>query len=235
MRPHSNAISRFGLLALMLLAPALVHADATQFVGWGDQMLAQKKYDAAAKYFGAAIKADPRNAAAYHGMAFAYVGMGDQMLAQRQYAAAAKYFAIVVKADGHNAAAYRGLGYSYMGIRDINHGTQYLEFSLRLNPSDDGVRKYLDRIYQGYGNQYYQRGDKTNALAWWDKALRVDPDNTQLASYVASIRNPNAQTPGSTAVAAKGGAESVGPTPGINPWIMGGAVAILGAVMIFLF
>jgi tetratricopeptide (TPR) repeat protein len=41
-------------------------------------MLAAKKYDNAIKYFGGAIKADPKNAAAYKGMGYAYIYKGDK-------------------------------------------------------------------------------------------------------------------------------------------------------------
>jgi len=193
MRPHSNAISRFGLLALTLILPALVHADATQYVGWGNQMLAKSKYYDAAKYFGAAAKMDRRN-----------------------------------------EAAYSGLGYSYMGIRDLGHATQYLEYALKLNPADMAARQKLGQIYQGYGNQYYQQGNKTLALQWWDKALSVNPNNPQLTAYVANVRSSTIAAAPAPAPAAKP-EETVSSTPGVNPWLMGGIVAALGVVMIFAF
>jgi tetratricopeptide (TPR) repeat protein len=194
MRPHSNTISKIGLLGLLLVLPGFVRADAAQYVGWGDQMRAQQKYDDAVKYYGAAVKADPRN-----------------------------------------EAAYRGLGYSYIGKRDMVQGIRYMEYALQLNPADNGLRQYLGQTYQGYGTQYYKRGDKTNALAWWDKAVKVDPSNTRLSAYVASIRGSNAAAPAQTAAAPAAEGESVGPTPGINPWIMGATVAALGAIMLFVF
>jgi tetratricopeptide (TPR) repeat protein len=194
MRPQGNTISKFGLLAFLALAPALIHADAGQYVGWGNQMLGQRKYDDAIKYFGGALKADPRN-----------------------------------------EAAYRGLGYAYMGKRDLSHGVQYMEYALKLNPADNGLRQYLGKTYQGYGNQYYQRGDKASAMAWWRKAVTVDPSNTQLAAYIASQGSAPAVSAAAPAPAAGGEKASVESTPGINPWIMGATVAALGAIMLFVF
>ena len=69
----------------------------------------------------------------------------------------------------------------------------------------------------------------------WDKAVMLDPSNTQLASYVASLKgapSPSADAAPAAASAGNAGAEK---KAGFNPWIMGGTVAALGAVMLFLF
>jgi tetratricopeptide (TPR) repeat protein len=190
MRLLGNGISKFGLLTALLLVPSLASAiDATQYVGYGNQMLTQRQYDKAIQYYGAAAKADPRN-----------------------------------------AAAYKGMGYAAMGKRDTANGIKYMEYALALNPNDQSLRQYLGKVYQGYGNQYYQRQDKASALAWWNKAVKTDPSNTQLANYVASL---GAQPSAPAAAAADQGGEPR--TPGVNPWIMGGTVAVLGAVMLFIF
>lgn len=168
------------------------------------------------------------------------------MLSQKNYDGAIKYFSAAIKADPRNATAYSGLGNAYSAKHDLSHATQYLEYALRLNPGDQGLRKNLGNIYQGFGNQFYQRQDKPHAIAWWTKAVNVDPSNTQLASYLNTVRGP-AQTgvpsgvpaPGAqpqvAAVPAPVGQATVGPTPGINPWIMGLSVACLGAIMLFFF
>ena len=187
----SNSISKFGLLAALLVLPRLACADAAQYVGYGNQMLAQRQYDRAIQYYGAATKADSRN-----------------------------------------AAAYKGLGYAAMGKRDSVNGIKYMEYSLALNPSDQGLRQYLGKVYQGYGNQYYQRGDKASALAWWNKAVKTDPSNTPLANYIASL---SAQPAAAAAPTADAGAAAPASTPGVNPWIMGGTVAVIGAVMLLAF
>lgn len=194
MRLFGNAISKIGLLAALMVLPALASANA-QYLQWGNQMLQQRKYDEAIKYYGAAAKADPRN-----------------------------------------AQAYKGLGYAAMGKRDVNNGIKYMEYSLQLNPSDQGLRQYLGKTYQGYGNQYYKRGDKASAIAWWSKAVKTDPSNTQLSAYLASLQG-GATSTASAAPAPESQAQepAAASTPGVNPWIMGSTVAVLGAVMLFVF
>lgn len=191
----SNAISKFGLLAaLLFLLPSLGSANA-QYIQYGNQMLQQRQYDKAIQYYSAALKTDPRS-----------------------------------------AAAYKGLGYASMGKRDVAKGIQYMEYSLRLNPNDSSLRQYLGKTYQGYGNQYYKRGDKNSALRWWEKAVQTDPSNTQLAAYVNQLKGASSAT-ASAAPAATAQAEepASAATPGVNPWVMGGTVAVLGAIMLVAF
>lgn len=196
MPSFKNSISKLGLLAALLGLPLLLQANPQQYVQYGNQLLQQKQYDRAIQYFGAAVKADPRN-----------------------------------------AAAYKGLGYASMGKRDVTNGIKYMEYSLRLNPGDTPLRQYLGRTYQGYGNQYFQRGDRASALAWWKKAIETDPSNTQLANYVAQIEGTQRQATASAAPAPTAQAEEPATvaTPGVNPWAMGGLVVALGAIMLLAF
>jgi tetratricopeptide (TPR) repeat protein len=210
MRLRQRVISKSGLWVLLLALPTSLSAGAAQYVAWGDGMLAQKKYAAALPYYSAAVKADPTD-----------------------------------------AAAYRGLGYAEMGAHNDTQGLKYMEYSLHLNPDDSGLSKYLAGIYQGYGNRYHKMGDQDHALGCWRKALALDPGNTALAAYVASINGasaapaPSANTATAAALNATSGpsapaplsatASAAGPSSGINPWIMVGTVAGLGAIMIFLF
>lgn len=167
-----------------------------------------------------------------------YVQYGNQMLQQRQYDKAIQYYSAAIKADPRSAQAYKGLGYAAMGKRDVSNGIKYMEYALRLNPNDSGLRQYLGKTYQGYGNQYYKRGDKASALAWWKKAIATDPSNTQLSAYVAQLSGAGAQAatpsqePAATAQAEEPAAAS---TPGVNPWVMGSTVAVLGAIMLVAF
>ncbi|MES2200833.1 MAG: hypothetical protein V4498_01125 [candidate division FCPU426 bacterium] len=66
--------------AVLLLGaqPLVAEPSATQYVGWGSQMLAKKNYADAKKYFNAAVKADGKNAAAYKGLGFSMIGLGDK-------------------------------------------------------------------------------------------------------------------------------------------------------------
>jgi hypothetical protein len=56
----------------------------------------------------------------------------------------------------------------------------------------------------------------------------LDPGNTQLAAYLTQIKGSAAKTTPQADASLEAG-------PATNPWVMGGTVAVLGAVMLFIF
>jgi tetratricopeptide (TPR) repeat protein len=167
-----------------------------------------------------------------------YLAYGNQLLKQGKYEQADQYFKAVAKAEPRNPEAYKGMGYVAMAKNQSGPALKYLEYALVQSPSDQSLRHYLGSIYQRFGNEYFTKGNRSAALAWWHKAVAVDPSNTTLAGYVASLQG----NPTRPAAAAPSARTSVPPpvqtaqaTPGFNPWIMGCTVAVIGAVMLFIF
>jgi tetratricopeptide (TPR) repeat protein len=202
MRGVSNSISKFGLLIVCGLFPAMAWADSAQYLAYGNQMLKQGRYDQANQYFSAVAKSEPRN-----------------------------------------PEAYKGLGYVAMAKNQTGPAMKDLEYALALSPSDQSLRHYLGSIYQKFGNEYFAKGNKSAALAWWNKAVKVDPSNITLANYLASLQSaqtrpapaPQTAPPAQPAQASTAPVQSTQATPGFNPWIMGCTVAVIGAVMLFIF
>jgi tetratricopeptide (TPR) repeat protein len=241
----SNVISRFGLLSLLILLPAFAAADSAQDVQWGNQLMRGKKYDDAMKYFSGAIKADPRNPLGYKGMGYAYVYKGDKAHALQylKYASqlnpADTQLSQYIASIGGNAPfgsspasdqAYQN-GIKYMQARQFQYAAYYFDQATKIDPTNS-------KSWQGLGNAFFQQGRKDKAIEAWNKAIALDPSNTQLANYVASITPPAAPAPAPDASVANAPA-SASPSSekqlGFNPWIMGGTIAALGAVMLFLF
>jgi tetratricopeptide (TPR) repeat protein len=166
-----------------------------------------------------------------------YLAYGNQLLKQGHYDQANQYFSSVLKSEPRNPEAYKGLGYVAMAKNQPGAAVKDLEYALALSPSDQSLRHYLGSIYQRFGNEYFAKGNKAAALAWWHKAVAVDPSNSSLANYLASLQSSPArpvqaaQTPRSTASTPP----AAQATPGFNPWIMGCTVAVIGAVMLFIF
>jgi tetratricopeptide (TPR) repeat protein len=242
----SNRISRFGLWVILALLPAYAVADAAQYVQWGNQMIAAKKYDDALKYFGGAIQADPKNAAAYKGMGYAYVYKGDKTHALKylNYAAQlnpsdsalTQYLATLgggaAPAGSGSDSAYQN-GVRYMQAKQYQYAAYYFNQATSSDPNSA-------KAWQGLGNAFYAQGNKAKAIEAWDKAVSLDPSNSQLANYVASLKG--AQAPDALAQAAPSTTAAAASSPApddkkgsYNPWIMGGTIVALGAVMLFLF
>lgn len=233
----SNRISRFGLMVILSLLPVYAIADAAKYVQWGNQMIAAKKYDDAMKYFGGAIKEDPQNAAAYKGLGYAYVYKGDK-------AHALQYLSYSLKLNPSDGAlqqyvttlgggqaqaapatdqAYQN-GVRYMQAKQYQYAAYYFNQATMGDPNSA-------KAWQGLGNACFAQGNKPKAIEAWDRAISLDPSNSQLASYVASLKG----TAATTAPEATPAAAAEEKKEAFNPWIMGGTIVALGAVMLFLF
>jgi len=232
-------ISRVVILSMLLAFPKFSLADAAQYVQWGTQMLTQKKYDDAIKYFSGAIKLEPKNAVAYKGMGYALIGKGenDKALPYLKYSAQLnpsdsslqKY--IVPSAGPSNgplpsaspAEVALQNGERYMQAHQYPYAAYSFDQATKADPNSA-------KAWEGLGAAFYAQNSKDKAMAAWEKSLALDPSNTQLSQYVASLKNAPAQAPVAAAPA------STEPKPAsVNPWVLGGTVAVLGAVMLFVF
>jgi tetratricopeptide (TPR) repeat protein len=111
------------------------------------------------------------------------------------------------------------------------HQYQYAAYSFNQCTTEDPNSA---KGWQGLGNAFYAEAQKEKAIAAWKHALAIDPGNAQLATYVDSIEGPSANAAPEEASASSAPAPQA-KSSGINPWIMGGTIAALGAVMLFLF
>jgi tetratricopeptide (TPR) repeat protein len=218
-------------------------ADAAQDDQWGNQMLQQKKYDEAAKYFTGAIKANGQDATAYKGLGYSFAYQGDKAkaLPYLKYslklnpndAALQTYVSQLDQAGpgaggpapSGDAAQAIQYGNTYMQQKNYASAVGWFKKATVAEPSNA-------KAWQLLGNASFAAGDRSEALSAWDQSVALDPTNSSLISYLAQVR--------STSTSAAAGASSAGQTtvsaaPAVNPWILGGTVAALGAIMLFVF
>lgn len=240
MPASSNSVPKFALIFALTLLPGLLAAE-DQNVTYGKQMLGQKQYDKAIQYFGVAIKADPKSAEAYKGAGYAYAYKGDKAHAL-QYL---KYAAQLNPSDTALAAYVQQLGGGASSPAPASGGAdqmiQYGNYYLQQKQYDNAIAWFNKatqadpgsaKAWKGLGYAYVYKGDKPNAITALEKAAALNPSDSQLSGYLASLRgsSPSAD---SAPTAKAGGAEVK--EAGVNPWVMGSTVAVLGAVMLFLF
>lgn len=240
MRTINDRISRSALFALLALLPVLAAANP-QYVTWGNKMIAAKNYDEAIKYFGGAIKADPKNAAAYKGMGYAYVYKGDKAKALQYLnyslqlnpsdATLQQYVntlgGAAAPAAGASDQAYQN-GVKYMTAKQYQYAAYYFNQATLTDANSA-------KNWQGLGNAYFAQGNKSKAIEAWDKAVALDPSNTQLAAYVTSLKGTTTASADAAPSATASADASSQKKAGFNPWVMGGSVAALAAIMLFLF
>jgi tetratricopeptide (TPR) repeat protein len=233
MSPHpSKAI----FVALLLLQFRL-YPDALSSVQQGKQLLSEKKYDEALQQFGAALKEDSKNAEAYKGAGYAYVYKGDKVHALQylKYSiqlnpADGQLSQYVSQLEGSKASAANSSdqamqnGMKYLQSKQYPYAAYCFDQATKSDPNNA-------KAWQALGNAFYGQSLKDKALAAWEKAVTLEPSNVQLSQYMATIKG-NAVS--ATAEVSNSSAENTKKIA-INPWIMGGTVVALGAVMLFIF
>lgn len=205
-------------------------------------MMGRKQYADAQKYFRGAIKADPRNFEAYKGMGYSYVFLNDKPHAIQYLryalqinpndARLTQYLSQI--GGGALAAGPSKSEQDYQtGIKYMQaHQYQYAAYSFNQCTTED---PNSSKGWQGLGNAFYAEAQKEKAIDAWKHALAIDPGNAQLANYVDSIEGPSSNAAPEQASASPEAPAPQAKSSGINPWIMGGTIAALGAVMLFLF
>ncbi len=86
-----------------------------------------------------------------------------------------------VMAQTGTSAQYMQAGNTAYGAKNYDQAIQYYQAVVGLTPN-------YGPAYQGLGNCYYSKGDNTNALANYEKALNLDPNNASLSSFVQSLK-----------------------------------------------
>ncbi len=87
-----------------------------------------------------------------------------------------------LKAQGATAEQYYQYGNRYYAAKNYNFAARYYYAAVKMNPN-------LAPAYQGLGNCYLLMNRKTEALAYYEKALALNPSNPQLSAYVNSLRS----------------------------------------------
>jgi tetratricopeptide (TPR) repeat protein len=104
---------------------------------------------------------------------------------------------VEVRAQGTSADQYVAAGQQLLKANNYTQAAQYYLAAAKLDP-DNGA------AYQGLGNCYYMAGRKSDALVYYQKALTLQPGNTQLAQFTQNLQsqlNSSAAAPGSMGMA----------------------------------
>ncbi len=59
----------------------------------------------------------------------------------------------------------------------------------RLAPNYQSVQEYLIKAYKFVGIELYGQNRLSDAIATWEKAVRLDPANDEINDYIKRTRN----------------------------------------------
>lgn len=236
-------ISELVLLMSLLALPALALAES-QNISTAKQMMAQKNYDEALKYFSAAGKAEPTNAEAFKGVGYVYIYKGDKAkaLPYLKYAlqlnpADTQLKTYVDQLSGTASPAPAAGGATQM-IQYGNYYIQQKQYDNAIGWFNKATQAEPNnaKAWKGLGYAYAYKSDKTNAITALERSVALDASDTGAAGYLAQLKGSSPVATASAAPAASAQAgEPEAAKSGVNPWVMGSTVAILGAVMLLLF
>ena len=105
-----------------------------------------------------------------------------------------------------SAAQYIAAGNQYYAAKDYVKGAQYYQAATQADPNSAAA-------FQGLGNCEYVQGHNSEALAAYEKALNLNPNNAQLSTFVQGPRakvGASAPAPAAASPAASTAAPSAG-------------------------
>jgi tetratricopeptide (TPR) repeat protein len=140
----------------------------------------------------------------------AYANRGFAYFKKRDYSRAIADFDRAIELDSTLAVAYYDRGMAHLQKRDIDYdrGIADLETALRLEPQFPNLRRHLERAllarnrqeeeYISSGITHIQSGNYDKAIAAFDRAIRLNPDDSPVTylhrgdAYAAKGDNDNA-------------------------------------------
>ena len=87
-----------------------------------------------------------------------------------------------------NYSAYQALTEIYFGMEEFEKAALSSEKAIEFNPTDFVAHQQLGSVYLSLGNQTRQDSYRQLAIEQWEIALKLFPNNRQLAAQLQSIR-----------------------------------------------
>ncbi len=87
-----------------------------------------------------------------------------------------------------NYSAYQALTEIYFGMEEFEKAALSSEKAIEFNPTDFVAHQQLGSVYFSLGNQTRQDSYRELAIEQWEIALKLFPNNRQLAAQLQSIR-----------------------------------------------
>jgi len=104
---------------------------------------------------------------------------------------------VELQAQTTSADQYVAAGQQLLRSNNYTQAAQYFLAATKVDPNNAGA-------YQGLGNCYYMAGRKSDALVYYQRALTLQPSNTQLAQFTQNLQaqlNSSTAAPGAMGMA----------------------------------
>jgi tetratricopeptide (TPR) repeat protein len=110
-----------------------------------------------------------------------FMKTGMEQLQSRNYRSARDSFEQAVRYNDASAAAHVGLGVAHFHLRNDREAEQELTRAAEIDPRDGAA-------YQFLGELYYRKDDLDTAATYWEKAVELNPSESELRARLERIR-----------------------------------------------
>ncbi len=159
---------------------------APLYADMGVDYYAMHAYDYAAKYFTASLNVEPNNIIGWMNLGNAYRQLRDLSNAKVAYL---KAFEISNYADSSGCVELGDMLQhdKLSGTTPADGEKQYLDCLSKTPNQND--RQLIARL----ATYYYDKGDKKNAITYFDKLSRIEPDNTEVFDILRQLSTGSTQ------------------------------------------
>jgi tetratricopeptide (TPR) repeat protein len=155
--------------------------DAPTFVLIADAMQSEQMYNESEPVLRRALEMDARNPSANF-------LMGKLLVVKREYAQAEPFLKLTIEVSPRSFAPYYVLGSTYLRMDRPTDAEQVVTRAVDVASAND--RKVLAGAYGfgGIGDAYMKAGRAGDAVRVYQRALALDPSNTELQGKLAAAR-----------------------------------------------
>ncbi len=148
-----------------------------------EQLKSEGKYDLALKAIQPILAADKNNITAL-------LTAGTIYQQQKEYEKAESAYKTALEINPEYALTHANFGALFVAQGNFSDAIEHLEIALNLNNNEvvtQRTRLALPKIYIAYGNKLLQENNSLKALKYFEKAIAIDPDNSQTQYTIGLI------------------------------------------------
>jgi protein O-mannosyl-transferase len=141
----------------------------------GNLLLKEGNIQEAKAQFNRAIEAEPDNI-------IGYINLGNACIIEGNFEEARKQFDRVLRIDPTNSTAYYNLGYLLFQQKKMEEARQQFLLAVHYDSGDVQSMNYI-------GNIFFEQGKIADAVQWYERVLRIDPQNEKARYNLESARS----------------------------------------------